>query len=423
MTIRTVAVPALAANALLLTACGGGSPLTADHSSTSAAEPSAGYVRWSSNWHNSIGAEGRKDYKDAMLFDCAEDCSEDGDEWFLPWLEAPTVDIPRTSSQEEVWAIRRAIAIVNRSLPDSAKLKGNWTNRSLVGFDPATDFEDTADWVADGAIHAEIYPYEGEDSAGIAWTDGERAFALGNQVYHDLDADEEGFGWQIRMAVETMTHEFMHALGFWTHPHPVHTSLLSYRHEREGELDNVPLIDAAVLYDMYGFGQWDEDMTLVVDTVDGVQFGVYGLHETHEEDERSLSALIPWVDAGYMAAPTSDALLGWASYQGDLVGTIAASGNSASGDTALRVNFDGGSGSARFDQIQEHDGTTWRMWNRRGYQYTLNLYAQYFDSSTDPRDQDGIPDVVGAFYGWDAEVAAGTLQRPEITAAFGVEKD
>lgn len=88
------------------------------------------------------------------------------------------------------------------------------------------------------------------------------------------------------------------------------------------------------------------------------------------------------------------------------------------------LNFgDTGSGSALFDQIHAHDGTTWSMWNRRGYRYVLNLYAHYFDSGSDPRDQDGIPDVVGAFYGWDSEVAAGTLQRLEITAAFGAETD
>lgn len=424
MTIRMIAVPALAAALSLLVACGGGPG--ADHASTTVIEPQAGYLRSSGAWHASIGADGRQDYKDAMYDDCVKEdgyssCSKSGDGWFVPWSQVPVVAVPRSSRQEEVWAIRRALSIVNRSLPNSSRLKAYWTSQSLAGFNPVTDYERTQYWVSDGTIHVEIYPYDAPDSSGTAWTDGERAFALGDQINHDLNSDEDGFHWSMRSAVDTIVHEVLHALGLSGHPHPVHTSILSYRHHREGELDNVPLVDAAVLYDMYNFGQWAQKHDFVVGTLDGVQFGVWGLHD--EDDEDNFSALIPWVDAGYMATPKPDALLGSASYQGELVGIIASSGYFAHGDADLRVNFDTGSGSARFDQIQAHDGTTWSMWNRRGYRYALNLYAHYFDSGADPRDQDGIPDVVGAFYGWDSEVAAGTLQRPEITAAFGAEKD
>ena len=405
---------------LLLSACGGGG---LGYTPTTEIEPQAGYLRWSGAYHASIGVDGRQDYKDAMYDDCVKEngylsCSRLGYGWFVPWRRVPVVVISRSSKQEEVWAIRRAIAIVNRTLPVSTRLKADWTNQSLVGFNSTIDYERTEDWVSDGTIHVEIYPYDDPNSSGIAWTDGERAFALVDQVDHDLASDEDGFHWSIRSAIETMVHEFLHALGLVAHPHSIHTANLSYRHHREGEPDNVPLIEAAVFYDMYNLGQWAENIDFVVDTVDGVQFGVYGLYN---EDEEDFSTAIPWVDAGYMAAPKPDALLGSASYQGELAGIITSSGYYAAGDADLSVNFDTGSGSAWFDQIQAYDGTTWSMWNRRGYRYTLNLYAHYFDSSTDPRDRDGIPDVVGAFYGWDAEVAAGTLQRPEITAAFGGE--
>lgn len=309
--------------------------------------------------------------------------------------------------------------VLNRSLPEDRRFRVDWEWQSdrvtFKGVSRENAHEHAEHIVPSGYIHAEIYPYDDPGFAGFAWTDGEKGYALGNENDFDFsNPEEDDIGWRMRAAVNTMVHEFLHALGFLAHPNPVHTSILSYRHHREGELDSVPLVDVAVLYDMYGWGHWSEDMKRVVDTVDGVQFGVHNLQYG--------SALIPWVDAGYVATPEPDALLGRASYRGDLVG-YTASGFAASGDTRLSVNFNTGSGSVRFDKIQAYDGTTWSMWNRRGFRYDLNLYAHYFDSSADRRDQDGIPDVVGAFYDWDAEVAAGTLQRPEITAAFGAEKD
>ena len=424
--MRSSIVSTALAAALSLAACGGGSNHNADYSPTIELAPQAGYLRWSDAHHASIGADGRYDYKDAMYGDCVKQygypsCSRTGDGWFVPWTTVPTVSIPRSSTPEETWVIWRAIQIVNRSLPDDRKLKAFWTTKSLARFDPYDDHDALKRRLSYGAIHTEIYPYDDPEFSGLGYTDGERAYALLDETDYDLDSEEDGFRWDMRRAVDLMVHEIIHALGFQGHPHPIHTSILSYRHHREGELDNVPLVDAAVLYDMYNFGHWAEDIDFVVDTLDGVQFGVYGLYD--KDDEDNFSALIPWVDAGYMPAPESDALLGSASYQGELVGIITSSGYFAEGDAGINVNFDNGSGSARFDQISAYDGTAWSLWNRRGWTYDLNLYAHYFDSDTDPRDQDGIPDVAGAFYGWDAEVAAGTLQRPEITAAFGAEKD
>lgn len=425
MTIRTLlATPAIAAGLLLLSACGGGSGVPmVGYVPTAEGAPQEGFVSWSKDHHDSIGFDGRQDYKGAMYDDCVKNdvlgnCSMSGHGWFERWSQVPVIVVPRSSSREEVWAIKRALAVLNRSLPGAARLKGYYTDISFVGIDRHNANDHVERLVPVGAIHAEIYPYDDPDSGGFGWTDGQRGYAVVDEGHYFSDGTSPDLanGEDMRSVVDTLVHEFLHALGLLGHPHPVHTSILSYRHHREGELDNVPLVDVAVLYDMYGFGYWAGDMGRVVDTVDGVQFGVHRLHYG------SGSALIPWVNAGYMTVPEPDALLGRASYKGNLVGHTA-SGFTASGDTRLSVNFDTGAGSARFEKIQAYDGTKWSMWNRRGFRYDLNLYAHYFDSSTDSRDQDGIPDVVGAFYGRDAEVAAGTLQRSEITAAFGTEQD
>ncbi|MDE0055047.1 MAG: hypothetical protein OXT64_12460 [Gammaproteobacteria bacterium] len=419
MTTKTLLTLLVAIAGLLLAACGGGQSVESAALTTEIA-PQEGKWTWKHTNHFGIGFEGRRDYKRAMYDDCIEtsgpgNCSVSGRGWFARWGQVPMVVVPRTSTREEVWAIQRTIAVLNRSLPTDKRLRLGYTHRTFVGIDQGDAPNHLQRLVPAGTIHAEIHPYDDPDFSGLAWTDGKRAFAFGDEIDFDFsNLNDDEFGWTMTAAIETMAHEFLHALGLIAHPHPIHTSIMSYRHYREGELDNVPLVDMAVLYDMYGWGHWSEDMRLVVDAVHGVQFGVHRLNYG--------AALIPWVDAGYMAAPPPDVLLGRASYKGLLLG-YTASGFTAQGDAELSVNFDSNSGSAKFDQIQTTDGNTWNMWNRLGYRYDLNLYAHYFDSRTDARDNDGIPDVVGTFYGWDAEVAAGTLQRPEITAAFGAERD
>ena len=185
---------------------------------------------------------------------------------------------------------------------------------------------------------------------------------------------------------------------------------MSYRYHSEGEIDRVPLIDVGMLHDLYGWGFWDGEMRRVTEHEGGVHFGVDNLHRG--------TAVIPWVDARYLAAPRPNELSGSASYDGTLVG-YAANGTALYGDADLSVHFGRRTGVARFHRIEDWDGNSW---NRSGYRYDLSLYGHYFDSTIDSQDRDGIPDVVGAFYGFEAETAAGTLQRPEITAAFGAVK-
>ena len=209
-----------------------------------------------------------------------------------------------------------------------------------------------------------------------------------------------------------MVHEIMHALGLMGHPHHVHTSILSYQNYIPYVLDNVPLVDMAVLYDMNGWGGWSGKIKTVFGTVDGLQFGVHDL-----EYGLSGSALIPWVDSGYTPYPREASLMGTASWSGVLVGKLTESQKDVLGVTELDVDFSDNSGTAEFHTIRYWNSAD--MWNSSGWSYDLYVNGSYFDSD----DKDGIPDVVGAFYGSRAQVAAGTLQRPEIAAAFGAEKD
>lgn len=187
--------------------------------------------------------------------------------------------------------------VLNRSLPEDKRFRIDWEwtseQTTFEGVSRENAHEHAEQLLPLGHIHAEIYEYESREFAGFGGTDGEIGHAFLDESDFDLSNP-----WHLRSAVDSMVHEFLHALGLIGHPHAVHTSILSYRHHREGELDSVPLVDVAVLYDMYGWGHWSEEMKRVVDTVDGVQFGVHNLNYG--------TALIPWVDAGYMTGISPD---------------------------------------------------------------------------------------------------------------------
>ena len=333
-------------------------------------------------------------------------CTTSGRGWFTRWDPWPDyVVAPSASSglttREEAVVIYRAMAIINRVLPPDRRLPTGGVWYTLGNVEYGEGFDTTARNIAPGRIHVEVLPFDrnGADFAGFASTDGTKGYAL----LHEDQMDN------LNSAVNSVVHEILHALGFLGHPQHIHTSALSYRQFVPSVVDNVPLIDAAMLYDMYGWGYWTGNVRTIYDTVDGVQFGV------HDVDFGT--AFIPWVDAGYLSSPQVE-LKGRATWTGSLVGKTAALGGNVSGEAELSMNFNTLDGRADFHTIRNFDGT---MWNRRGWRYDLFMVgdAPYFFSD----DDDHIPDVVGAFYGWDAEVAAGTLQRPEITAAFGAEQD
>ena len=327
---------ALLAVMTVLSGCGGGgssNPVPANQIG-----PQEAVVSWSRTYHQGIGHDARRDYRRAMHDDCLKDsgytdCSVSGRGWFRPWNQLPEVHVSSSSTKEEVWVIRRALGILNRSLPEEYRLRYQTTRRTFSGVDREDQVSRSRSLVPEGVIHVEIYPYDDPESGGVAWTDGTRGYALGDETDHDLSTPH-----RMRPLVDTLVHEFLHALGFGGHPHPIHTSILSYRHHREGELDNVPLIDVSMLYDLHEWGSWDTGMKMVADHAGGVHFGVHSLHQG--------TAVIPWVDAGHIAAPRLNELSGRASYSGSLAGY--ADEEPVYGVADLNVDFGRGTGAMAF---------------------------------------------------------------------------
>lgn len=395
---------------LFLAACGGGAaPQTPLATTQSVVQPPAMAISRTGASRRDVGWDARRDYKEAMTADCLHEggsefnCSSYGRGWFVPWTYWPKgISLPETLTRDRENLIIRAVGIINRSLPAEKRLELYSTPESLDG--SVTYWFDHHRAVAKTVleyIHAEILSLD--HSAGLGWTDGYSGYAL---VSSDLMATPE-------YAVQTMVHEILHALGLMGHPQHTHTSVLSYQHESTEIFDNIPLIDVAVLYDMYHWGLWSGRIDTVFDVMDGVQFGVHSLNWGR--------ALIPWVDGGHMGPPEPSRLTGRASYEGQLVGKTTLLQQNVVGVAELGFDLGREEGDVRFHTIRHWDG---RMWNRKGYHYDLDVYGAYFDSFVEGNDQaKHVPDVVGAFYGYDGEVAAGTLQRTDLTAAFGARKN
>ena len=243
---------------------------------------------------------------------------------------------------------------------------------------------------------------------GWAYTDGRKGLI-------SIDTNGESYQHPERL-VHALTHEMLHAVGFMSHPHDIHTSILSYRFDRSGIVDELPLIDQAMLWDMYGWGDWTGLMYESFDVAGGVQFGARVIHL--EDDSWVVG---PFVDGGRLNPPDSSDLSGSASWIGSLTG-FDQDGEVFS-RAHLTANFTTAAGTATFDQFQtltSTDGWVSSARHGNGYRYTLGYDRHWF------RSTDIDPDVVGAIYGVEGGIAAGTIERHGtnwLIAGFGAERE
>ena len=214
----------------------------------------------------------------------------------------------------------------------------------------------------------------------------------------------------------------LHALGIEGHPQDVHTSLMSYEYDHSGTLDNLPPIDAAMLYELNGWGNWNRRTMWTRNTsIPGVEFGARTYDDRH---------VIPYVDAGSMAKPEPRDLYGTARYSGRFRGLHRASTH-VEAEVDIDLDFRTQQGSIAFSEWAEFR-TAWRRTRAPDIRYGLTLREHWFESSGPKGDFDnnGAPDVQGALYShWTyneatkPDVAAGTLERGSLVGGFGTEKD
>ena len=347
--------------------------------------------------------------------------------------QGPRVLQSQVTTEREDHVVRRAVAIINRSMPHDRKIEIYRLRYASSGRIDGTELVDGT-WPnsrasSEGYIWVGLVerPAGSDDVGGyggyrLAPTGAQPDIVRGVAVAYELDdSTDEGL-------VDVMVHEILHALGINGHPQEVHTSLMSYEYDDSGILDNLPLIDAAMLHEMYGWGNWRSRDWWMRDSAGAVTFGARVIDNRH---------VIPFVEAKYAWEPPSDKLKGTAQFNGSFLGFDgpwrAATSRveialDLTGEYAGEITFDAWKTKARNADWNTATDEPWH------WRYGLTMDGHWFQSvnvrnstsyENPDADGNGAPDVTGAVYsnrGHDVDVAAGTLERGTVVGGFGATK-
>jgi len=403
--------PVTLLGALALSGCGGSGPV--------APEPQA-YAPLDCEGTPGVRACARDDYREAVTRDGGSLYG-----WGFAGLPTILIAPSRDISQREEAVVWRAVNIINRSLPPRQKLVIEYSTGRISG--PELGTGAWRDRLSDGYIWAGFAaskPWTGDCShvnvagCGSVHVPGSYfARTVTKGIAHVYPSEVEYAEGQ----VEVLVHEIMHALGIAGHPQDIHTSLMSYEHDNSGILDNLPLIDAAMLYELNNWGDWSlETASTRNTTYAGVEFGARVYDHRH---------VIPYVDAGSMSPPEPRDLYGTARYDGRFRG-FRGTNTHVEADVDIVLNFQRDSGRITFSDWAEYR-TAWQFTEAPDIRYGLTLGEHWF-ASVGPDgdfDRNGAPDVHGGLYShWgyseptQPDVAAGTLERGSLVGGFGGER-
>ncbi len=323
--------------------------------------------------------------------------------------------------QERGW-IKAAIRMVNAALPPEARMS---IFDPLLGSDGRADI--TVSFVRAGTL--------GGNAAGRTFGNIRRNSAgeitrASHSIRLDRGAnvfsDNEAFFGGYRRAVILIAHELMHALGLG-HVSPDFDTLMADNSDmyrlRQGAQQPSSLLypaDREALRVLYGgsptdFGPWGATSTHLHGNGPYAGFGV-ALRNGYAEPY----AYGPWPGAGDLT--NNQALSGSATWTGTLLGF---SGRSpVAGDAEIDVQLATLTGRADFTALESWDvgmapgaagtGTTWLDGDLG---YTIAVTGNTFRETG---GDDGT--LTGIFTGAAHEGAAGTLERSDLTAAFGASR-
>ncbi|MDE0208085.1 MAG: hypothetical protein OXP66_18870 [Candidatus Tectomicrobia bacterium] len=347
---------------------------------------------------------------------------------------APTVRIVGSPSAKEVNWIVAAVELVNAALPSDARMRlGDASYRTItVEFRPYTEFA--------------------EDIGATT-----RNTLNGNEIISSrIHVDEFAFaGLSHRHFVTLIAHELMHALGLG-HVSPdfdtlmeatreVYRSWQGYGVRYVADVDGNPVPIAAeggeaaipmpmsllypvdrealqVLYSKLDAGDsptaysyWSDSTLNIAGNGPHANFGVAQRNNISE----------PWAH-GYLPQTELDdntTLSGDARWQGTLVG-LTPLGEAVTGEAALTVSMGTLSGAASFTELERwlprlRPGAagTGMTWGDGDLDYTIKVEGNTFRETG---GDDGT--VTGILTGHQHEGAAGTLERADLTAAFGATR-
>ncbi len=337
------------------------------------------------------------------------------------FLSAPTVHIEAGTSPAQVNAVLRGVQIVNEALPPRWHIRIGPDAPAFTGDHPE---------IPGGQIHVFFaprtsWPHYGDYYKNAAGTGGMSSSWRGGDVYTQsgriwMDTSRSYDGHQV---LNTFVHELLHALGFMDHPTGVQSSLnVSWSGRSDAPIWPVDSEALRAAYMHLGFGDdadavqagladWSSTSTYIVGKAGTTVFGA-----AHRN-----GFVRPW--AGGPSPRTNLAgsrLSGDVEWHGALLG-FTPGGAAVAGDAAIGVDLATLLGTASFESLETWTagippgaagtGATWGDGNL-GYDIAV-------DGNTFQRTggDDGV--LTGIFTGDGHQVAAGTLERDDLSAGFG----
>ena len=344
----------------------------------------------------------------------------------------PRIQIIGRTSAGDSDRVIRAVQLLNASMPEHAKVR---VAAPSPGFSLRDNVGPTGLYYRSGreradTIYVEFVPESdyrrGENSAAVTWgAPNEYAYIQFNMGANSYRRDRE--------AVILLAHELMHALGDYGHVDSRFPTILEgtgaiHHHEQNGERQPMSLlyrVDREALQALYGrldngddptdFGPWASTSLHVAGDGEHANFGV-ALRNGYAE---------PWA---YGLRPSTDlasnpALSGTATWVGALFG-LTPPASAVAGDARIGIDLTAMTGRADFTSLESFPAGqapgavgTGTQWLDGDLGYTIAVSGNTFRQTG---GDDGR--VTGIFVGRSHEGAAGTLERDDLTAAFGATR-
>ncbi len=347
------------------------------------------------------------------------------DPGLVRFTSTPTVRLATGMTGRERASALYAVGLVNRALPYDRHLRIGPNAPSVV----ARTGGDLAGRVPDGQIFIEFHRDQasGRASPGVAHQDvstvyddqqgrWEKKHLRAAQVEIDGEFFDDKPDWQL---VSVVVHELLHSLGLQGHPDDEFSDSTMYNawFRLDGSLT---AIDAAGILALYtrlpaasepedlsvtSLGEWEEEATNLTRSFSAVSFGV----------RHANGVTMPWTmgQEPTRALSENQQIRGTVTWNGDLIG-YTPDLDAVQGDAMVSVDLGTMNGRADFIDLETGDGATWSTGNLG---YTITVGGNYLRSTGGDAGT-----VNGQFYGASHEGVGGSVERTDLTAAFGATR-
>ena len=344
----------------------------------------------------------------------------------------PTVRFATGISERERAISMYAIALVNRALPYDQHLQLGPDAPAGVAWDWERGLPD----IPDGQIFIEFVDGQpnssrpGSNAVGHQATIREYDAQQGRWEKKHLRASAVEMSsvffrgrpdWQV---VSVLVHELIHGLGFAGHPgQDFADSIMENAWFRlDGSLPDIDMAALQVLYlrlqestepeelSTQSLGTWDDESTDISGDLGPASFGV----------RHANNVSVPFTSGPEPSTPLAESgLSGTVTWQGNLLG-LTPELRTVAGDAAVGVDLATMDGTANFSNLKlfsalvvpTTEGGT--VWGDGTLDYDIRVGSNYLYSTGGDA---GV--VSGSFYGDNHGYVGGTLERSDLTAAFG----